>query len=152
MTSLRTTLQNPSASFTLFAPTDWAFAKLELRSPGTMETLLANPEELTEVMEHHVVRGTFYTCGIHCMYSYWSIFSNHFAMYSMGRGVIRLRHAGGSRVYVNGMRISDLDLPTTNGVIHVIDDVLELYPQGRRKHQRLAHSRVASHGKKKRLH
>ena len=40
MTSLRTTLQNPSASFTLFAPTDRAFAKLELRSPGTMETLL----------------------------------------------------------------------------------------------------------------
>lgn len=151
-TSLRTTLQNPSASFTLFAPTDWAFAKLELRSPGTMETLLANPEELTEVMEHHVVRGTFYTCGIHCMYSYWSIFSNHFAMYSMGRGVIRLRHAGGSRVYVNGMRISDLDLPATNGVIHVIDDVLELYPQGRRKHRQLAHSRVASHGKKRRLH
>lgn len=152
MTSLRTVLNNTAASFTLFAPTDWAFAKLELNSPGSMETLLANPDEMAEVLEHHLSRGTLYTCGIHCMYSYWSLFSNHFAVYSMGRGVLRIRHGGGSRVFVNGMRIIDLDLPASNGVIHVIDDVLELYPQGRRKHRRQAYSRVSTHSKKGRLH
>lgn len=43
-TALAPVLQNPAASLTLFAPTDWAFAKLELKSPGSMETLLAFPD------------------------------------------------------------------------------------------------------------
>lgn len=150
ITKLGPVLRNPAASLTLFAPTDWAFAKLEINSPGSMENLMANPAELMEVLEHHVVNGTLYTCGINCMYSYWSFFSNHFSVYSLGRGVLRLRYDWSGRVFVNGMRIIDLDLPATNGVVHVIDDVLELYPQGLRHLRRRAHS--ARHAKKNRLH
>ena len=147
ITALGPVLRNPNASLTLFAPTDWAFAKLALSSPGAVDNLLANPDELTEVLEHHVVSGTLYTCGIHCMYSYWSLFSNHFSVFSMSRGVLRLRHSG--RVFVNERRIIEPDLPATNGVVHVIDDVLELYPQGRRK---LRRQRARSRGKKHRLY
>lgn len=149
ITALAPVLQNPAASLTLFAPTDWAFAKLELSSPGSLEGLLAFPEELTEVLQHHLVNGTLYTCGIHCKFSYWSLFSNHFSVFSMARGVLRMRYSWSGRVYVNGMRITEHDLPATNGVVHVIDDVLELYPQGYRKLRR--HSQGA-HGKKRRLH
>lgn len=149
-TKLGRILRDPSASLTLFAPTDWAFAKLEINSPGTMESLLVNPDELTEVLEHHVVNGTLYTCGIHCMYSYWSLFSNHFSVYSLSRGVLRMRYDWRGRVFVNGMRIADRDLLATNGVIHVIDDVLELYPQGRRTSRFRAHS--VRHGKTGRFH
>lgn len=152
VTALAPVLQNPAASLTLFAPTNWAFAKLELGSPGSMEALLAFPEELTEVLQHHLVNGTLYTCGIHCKFSYWSLFSNHFSVFSTARGVLRMRYSWSGRVYVNGMRIIDLDLPATNGVVHVIDDVLELYPQGYRKLRRQAHSQRASRGKKRRLH
>lgn len=151
-TALVPVLQNPAASLTLFAPTDWAFAKLELKSPGSMESLLAFPEELTEVLKHHLVNGTLYSCGIHCKFSYWSFFSNHFSVFSMARGVLRIRYAWSGRVYVNEMRIIDLDLPATNGVVHVIDDVLELYPHEFRKLRRRAHSQGASRGKKKRRH
>lgn len=149
-TKLGRILRDPSASLTLFAPTDWAFAKLEINSPGTMESLLVNPDELTEVLEHHVVNGTLYTCGIHCMYSYWSLFSNHFSVYSLSRGVLRMRYDWRGHVFVNGMRIADSDLLATNGVIHVIDDVLELYPQGRRTSRFRAHS--VRHGKTGRFH
>lgn len=152
ITALAPVLQNPSASITLFAPTDWAFAKLELSSPGSMESLLAFPEELTELLQQHMVNGTLYTCGIHCKFSYWSLFSNHFSVYSMARGVLRMRYGWSGRVYVNSMRVVDLDLPATNGVVHVIDDVLELYPQGHRKLKRQAHSQGASRGKKHRSH
>ncbi|XP_068682404.1 transforming growth factor-beta-induced protein ig-h3-like [Montipora foliosa] len=150
VTKLGSVLRNPSASLTLFAPTDRAFAKLEFNSPGAMEALLASPEELSEVLEHHVVNGTLYTCGIHCMYSYWSFFRNHFSVYSLSRGVLRMKYDWSGRVFVNGMRIRDRDLPATNGVVHVIDDVLELYPLGLRRHHLRAHS--ASRDKKHRLH
>ena len=150
VTKLGPILRNPTASLTLFAPTDWAFAKLEVNTPGTMETLLANPGELTEVLEHHVVNATLYTCGIHCMYSYWSWFSNHFSVYSLGRGVLRMRYDWRGPVYVNGKRIIDRDLPATNGVVHVIDDVLELYPQGHRRFRVSFHT--ASRVKTGRLH
>ena len=152
LTTLAPALQNPAASLTLFAPTNWAFAKLELSSPGSMEGLLAYPEELTEVLEHHLVNGTLYTCGIHCKFSYWSLFSNHFSVFSTARGVLRVRYGWNGRVYVNGMHIIGLDLPATNGVVHVIDDVLELYPQGYRTLRRQAHSGKASRSKKRRLH
>ena len=150
-TALAPLLQKSSASLTLFAPTNWAFAKLELSSPGTVEGLLAFPEELTEVLQHHLVNGTLYSCGIHCKFSYWSLFSNHFSVFSMARGVLRLRYSWSGRVYVNGMRIIEPDLPATNGVVHVIDDVLELYPEGFRKLRHRAHSQGAR-SRKRRLH
>ena len=151
LTTLAPVLKNPAASLTLFAPTNWAFAALELKSPGSMEGLLAYPEELTEVLQHHLVNGTLYTCGIHCKFSYWSLFSNHFSVFSMARGVLKVRYGWNGRVYVNGMRIIDLDIPATNGVIHVIDSVLELYPQGYRKLRRQANTHRVSLSKKRHL-
>ena len=151
-TTLAPVLQNPAASLTLFAPTNWAFATLELKSPGSMESLFAYPQELTELLQHHLVNGTLYTCGIHCKFSYWSLFSNHFSVFSTARGVLKVRYGWNGRVYVNGMRMIDLDLPATNGVVHVIDDVLELYPQGYRKLKHHAHNGRASRGRKQRFH
>lgn len=150
ITKLGVVLRNPSASLTLFAPTNWAFAQLEYNSPGAMESLLSSPEELSEVLEHHMVNGTLYTCGVHCMYSYWSFFRNHFSVYSLSRGVLRMKYDWRGHVFVNGNRMSDQDLPATNGVVHVIDDVLELYPLGYRKHRLRVSS--AKRGKKHRLH
>src|SRR5438309_3570282 len=47
------TLKGPGP-FTVFAPTDEAFAKLP---PGTLEKLLANPDQLKKVLTYHVVAG-----------------------------------------------------------------------------------------------
>src|SRR5690242_20524152 len=47
------TLKSPGP-FTVFAPTDAAFAKLP---PGALDSLLANPEKLKAVLTYHVVAG-----------------------------------------------------------------------------------------------
>lgn len=42
--------------FTVFAPTDDAFAKLP---PGTVQTLVDNPPQLARILKYHVVSGTW---------------------------------------------------------------------------------------------
>lgn len=95
--------------FTVFAPTDEAFAKLPA---GTVEALLANPEQLKKVLLYHVVAGSV-----------------------MAKDVVKLTSAetlGGQRVTVNakdGVKVNDAnviktDIAAGNGVVHVIDTVL----------------------------
>ncbi|MDR9451590.1 MAG: fasciclin domain-containing protein [Acidimicrobiia bacterium] len=43
--------------YTVFAPTDDAFAALEAENPGTIAYLVANPDVLTEVLLYHVTEG-----------------------------------------------------------------------------------------------
>jgi uncharacterized surface protein with fasciclin (FAS1) repeats len=96
--------------FTVFAPTDEAFAKLP---EGTLETLLANPEQLTKVLTYHVVSGKV-----------------------MAEDVVKLTKATtvqgqdvaitveGETVMVNDSKVTTTDIEGTNGVIHIIDTVL----------------------------
>jgi len=103
-------LQGPGP-FTVFAPTDEAFAKLPA---GTVETLLKpeNRDQLVAVLKYHVVAG--------------KVTSDQ---------VVKLKEAatlGGQTVKIDatsGVKINDAsvvkaDVPATNGVIHVIDRVL----------------------------
>ncbi|MCK6447225.1 MAG: fasciclin domain-containing protein [Planctomycetes bacterium] len=98
--------------FTVFAPTDEAFAKLP---KGTLEELLkpANKAKLTAILLHHVVPGNV-----------------------TATEVVKLRHAtavGGQRldisategeVRIDGVNVVKTDVLASNGVIHVIDAVL----------------------------
>jgi uncharacterized surface protein with fasciclin (FAS1) repeats len=96
--------------FTVFAPTDEAFAKLP---EGTLETLLANPEQLKKVLTYHVVAGKV-----------------------MAQDVVKLTKAttvqgqdvtitvDGENVMVNDSKVTTTDIEGTNGVIHIIDTVL----------------------------
>ncbi len=95
--------------FTVFAPTDEAFAKLP---EGTVEGLLANPEKLKKVLLYHVVEGNV-----------------------MARDVVKLESAktlNGTSVAINtkdGVKVNDsnlikTDIKASNGTVHVIDTVL----------------------------
>jgi len=95
--------------FTVFAPTDAAFAKLPKE---TLQSLLANKELLTAVLTYHVLPQEV-----------------------MAKGVVELSTAktiqGGSLaidtssgVKVNNATVIKTDISTSNGVIHVIDTVL----------------------------
>ena len=98
--------------FTVFAPTDDAFAKLPA---GTVEDLLKpeNKEKLQAVLTYHVMAG--------------KVMSNDVAGKKMNAKTVQ-----GGDIKVNGMdgvRINDAvvtkaDIVTDNGVIHVIDSVL----------------------------
>jgi uncharacterized surface protein with fasciclin (FAS1) repeats len=104
--------------FTVFAPTDAAFAKLP---PGTVEALLANPAQLAEVRKYHVVGVRLPSAGI----VQWGTTRPSTVQGSR----LNVRVEGG-RVLVDGATVVAADVQASNGVIHVIDTVI-LPPSGR---------------------
>jgi uncharacterized surface protein with fasciclin (FAS1) repeats len=95
--------------FTVFAPTDDAFAKLP---KGTVEGLLADKARLTAVLTYHVVPGM--------------IASGEVARAKELRTVQggRLKVDASSGVKVDGAKVIQADVPAKNGVIHAIDTVV----------------------------
>ncbi len=102
--------------FTLFAPTDDAFAALEASSPGIIDALLADPDgALTNVLLYHVVAGAALAADL-----------------SDGQVLTTLQAGGqtvtvsitGGNVFINDAQVIVADIEATNGVVHVIDAVL----------------------------
>merc|ERR1712063_54822 len=100
--------------FTLFAPTDEAFASLP---SGALEGLLADPKALQKVLLGHVVSGTVFSRGL----------SNGPVPFVSGDAAeVSLARSG---VTVGSSRVTQADIATSNGVIHVIDKVILPAPQ-----------------------
>ncbi|HEY1275885.1 MAG TPA: fasciclin domain-containing protein [Thermoleophilaceae bacterium] len=102
------TLKGPGP-FTVFAPTDEAFAKLP---PGTLEALLADQAKLTKVLTYHVVPGTVMAADVVTMSSVKTV---------QGESVTIDTRGG---VKVDNANVVKTDILATNGVIHVIDAVI----------------------------
>ena len=103
------TLKGPGP-FTVFAPTDAAFAKLPA---GTLEALLADKKALTDVLLYHVVAGKVMAADVVKLSSADTV---------LGKAVaIKVE---GDKVFVNDSQVILTDIETSNGVIHVIDAVL----------------------------
>ncbi|XP_046570487.1 protein sll1483-like [Haliotis rubra] len=100
--------------FTVFAPTDAAFAKLP---PGTLDNLLKNITQLTSVLEYHVVSGTFYSAGLTNNMKVTTLNKQDFTVMVSSGGVSINTGSGTANVIA-------ADISITNGVIHVIDSVL----------------------------
>jgi len=96
--------------FTVFAPTDAAFAKLP---EGTLEKLLSDREALKEVLLYHVVKGNV---------SSKEVVKLDKATTLAGKDV-RIAIQGG-KVMINSSEVTTADVAASNGVIHVIDEVL----------------------------
>lgn len=103
--------------FTVFAPTDEAFAKLPA---GTVENLLKpeNKQQLTDILTYHVVAGKVMAADV----------AGLDEAKSVNGKMIDVEAAGGS-VKVNGATVTAADIAASNGVIHVIDTVI-LPPEG----------------------
>ncbi len=96
--------------FTVFAPTDEAFAKLP---KATLDSLLADKKALTKILLYHVVSGNV-----------------------MAKDVVGLKEAktvqgsaakitvNGGKVMIDKANVVKTDIACTNGVIHVIDTVI----------------------------
>jgi uncharacterized surface protein with fasciclin (FAS1) repeats len=97
--------------FTVFAPTDDAFAKLPA---GTVDTLLADPKgDLTQILTYHVVPGKVMSTDI----------TDGMTATTVQGADLTFTIKDGS-VYVNDAMVVTADIETSNGVIHVIDGVL----------------------------
>ena len=98
--------------FTVFAPTDAAFAKLPA---GTVESLLKpeNKEKLRTILLYHVVPGSVRAAQVVKLTSATTANGQAVSIKSDKHGVT-----------VGGARIVKTDIAASNGVIHVIDTVL----------------------------
>lgn len=98
--------------FTVFAPTNAAFAKLPA---GTVETLLKpeNKDQLVAVLTYHVVAGKVMAADVVTLDS---------AVTVQGESVSIM--TGDDGVMVDGATVVMTDIEATNGVIHVIDTVI----------------------------
>ncbi len=117
------TLQSPGP-FTVFAPTNEAFAKLPV---GTVDTLLKaeNKEVLTKVLTYHVVAGKMSSKDL------WKAIK-------AGNGTTTLKTVSGGTLKATAMgktiiltdekggmsKVTIADVNQSNGVIHVVDSVL----------------------------
>jgi len=105
---LAETLSGPGP-FTVFAPTDEAFAKLP---KGTVEGLLKDKAKLTAILTYHVVAGKMMAADVLKQRSLKSVQGQN----------IPVETNGG--VKVDGANVIKTDIVTDNGVIHVIDHVI----------------------------
>src|SRR5579871_1322137 len=98
--------------FTVFAPTDEAFAKLPA---GTLENLLKpeNKDKLRNILMYHVVSGKVTANDV-----------MHLDTAKTVEGGSLKITAGDSGVMVNNAHVTKTDIAASNGVIHVIDTVL----------------------------
>lgn len=98
--------------FTVFAPSDEAFAKLPA---GTIEALLKDQQKLASILTFHVLPGKVMAADVLKAKQLEATTVNGEAL-----GVV----VTDGKVYVNGARVTATDVEASNGVIHVIDSVL----------------------------
>jgi uncharacterized surface protein with fasciclin (FAS1) repeats len=96
--------------FTVFAPTDEAFAKVP---KATLDALAANKAKLQEVLKYHVLTSSWTSSDLKLVKS---------AGTAQGQS-LALGQAGGA-ITVNGAKVIKADIACSNGMVHVIDTVL----------------------------
>ncbi|MBG1243808.1 fasciclin domain-containing protein [Nostoc sp. NZL] len=103
------TLKNPG-SFTLFAPTDEAFANLP---EGTLDSLLQDIPKLQKIVAYHVASGDVRSDDL--------VQINEAE--TLEGSIVAIESVDG-KIKVNNANVIKTDILTDNGVIHIIDAVL----------------------------
>jgi uncharacterized surface protein with fasciclin (FAS1) repeats len=103
------TLKGPGP-FTVFAPTDEAFAKLPA---GTLDALMKDPAKLKAVLTYHVVPGKVMAADVVKIKSAKTVQGSSAKVTVMGGNVM-----------IDRAKVIKTDIETDNGVIHVIDSVI----------------------------
>lgn len=105
------TLKGPGP-FTVFAPTDAAFAKLPA---GTVEGLLKpeNKDQLVAILTYHVVPGRVMAADVVKLEDAKTV-----------NGKMLTVETKGDKVMINDATVTKTDIAASNGVIHVVDSVI----------------------------
>jgi uncharacterized surface protein with fasciclin (FAS1) repeats len=98
--------------FTVFAPTDAAFAKLP---PGALDALLADKAQLTKVLTYHVVPGSYPAA---------KLLQDGAGTLGTVNGQPLTVSIRDGKVYVDDAQVVMTDVMASNGIIHVIDAVI----------------------------
>ena len=105
------TLKGPGP-FTVFAPSDEAFAKLPA---GTVESLLKDIPKLAAILTYHVVAGKVMAADVMTMDGKTAV--------TVNGALLKISTTGGVKLN-SEVNVVATDIACTNGVIHVIDSVL----------------------------
>jgi uncharacterized surface protein with fasciclin (FAS1) repeats len=97
--------------YTIFAPTDEAFAKLPA---GTVESLLRDPAALRSILLYHVVDGTVPASQVVGLSS----------ATTLNGAPVSIAVVGGEVLLNGNTKVTATDVAASNGIIHVIDTVL----------------------------
>jgi uncharacterized surface protein with fasciclin (FAS1) repeats len=96
--------------FTVFAPSDEAFAKLP---EGTIESLITDTEKLKSILTYHVVSGRHMAEDV----------VKKTSIKTIQGGDLKISNKNGN-VMINDAKVIATDIETDNGIIHVIDKVV----------------------------
>ncbi len=101
--------------FTVFAPTDAAFEKLEKSKPGTIAMLLKpeNKAKLVSILTYHVVPGKVMAADVVKLKKAKTVEGSN----------VKIK-VKGKEVHINNAKVVKADIHASNGVIHVIDTVI----------------------------
>jgi len=106
-------LSDSSASLTVFAPTEAAFAALP---EGTLDSLLADPDALANVLTYHVLGSSVDASA--------ALGLAPTTVETLNGNDVAVTKRDDANLYVNLSKVVDYDIEASNGVIHVIDSVL----------------------------
>jgi len=106
-------LSDSSASLTVFAPTEATFAALP---EGTLDSLLADPDALANVLTYHVLGSSVDASA--------ALGLAPTTVETLNGNDIAVTKRDDANLYVNLSKVVDYDIEASNGVIHVIDSVL----------------------------
>ena len=108
-----------SGPFTVFAPTNAAFNKLD---PAVLNNIISNPALLTSLLQYHVVSGDVMSGDL----------TNGPVQTLLSGQTVDVSIAGGNVTLNGSSMVTEADIEASNGVIHIIDEVLipeEFYAQ-----------------------
>lgn len=97
--------------FTVFAPTNEAFAKLD---PALLNNIIGDPTLLTALLQYHVVSGEFYSEDL----------SNGPVLTLLSGQTVEVDISNGGVTLNGSSNVVQADVCASNGVVHVIDEVL----------------------------
>ena len=97
--------------FTVFAPTNAAFQKLD---PTTLNTIISTPSLLTALLQYHVVSGEVFSKDL----------SNGDVPTLLSGQSVAVNISGGMVTLNGSSKVTTADVDASNGVIHIIDEVL----------------------------
>jgi uncharacterized surface protein with fasciclin (FAS1) repeats len=106
-------LSDSSASLTVFAPTEAAFAALP---EGTLDSLLADPDALANVLTYHVLGSSVDASA--------ALGLAPTTVGTLNGAKVAVTTRNDENLYVNYSKVVDYDIEASNGVIHVVDSVL----------------------------
>ena len=98
--------------YTVFAPTDEAFSKLP---NGEIEKIMKDKEKLTDILTYHVIAKKVFSKDVTALQKADTINGK------------QVKIKNGNSVKIDNARIIKSDIKCTNGVIHIIDEVLFPY-------------------------